>query len=348
MAMGAAAEDHSFFWEPKLQDYTNWVEADSNADEADPTSMHPNNMDYTMVPWWSDMFDDVCPMIKGTSLSKSAIYEDNTTDLIPRQQKLVEANAEKVYGTPLVPVMENGILTAASDEDGTMYYPTNFPPSPISTGRIIFHCVLGSKSSVKRINDAENYLSPTGERAYLKDLTGVRVGLKAPKYATVNVYLSTPNISEKNLGGFYDGEPYAEAMYGKMSTIAFDLGEITTDDYCELTSGAPYNALAGMNPITAAKKSWPDGYCVKFVDIVVSNIRPGQKVGIAGIQTLYDGLTKTPFAAASGIETIGVDNNANAPVEYFNIQGMQVSADNLTPGLYIKRQGTETTKVIVK
>ena len=337
--MGAAAQDHSFFWEPKLQDYTNWTIA--SGDKNDPN--YANNMDFCAVPWWDDNYGSVCPMINGTELTNSVIYENNETDLIPRKEK-ADANAAKLYGTPLVPVIENGILTFASDENGTMLYPTE---STTTTGRIILHCVLNSTSEKLRINDADNTLSPTGERAYLRGTTGMRIGLKAPMGTTVKAYLSTPTISKKNLGGFYDGEPYAEAMYGKMSSIAFDFGEVTTDDYCELTSGAPYNALAGMNITADNIAKWPDGYCVKFVDIVVEGVRAGQKVGIAGVQTLYDGLTPTQFAAVAGIESVGVDN-ADAPVEYFNIQGMQVSADNLTPGLYIKRQGTETTKVLVK
>ena len=46
--------------------------------------------------------------------------------------------------------------------------------------------------------------------------------------------------------------------------------------------------------------------------------------------------------------TAGVDaviSDDNAPVEYFNLQGVRV--ENPTHGLYIKRQGTKATKVIL-
>ena len=49
----------------------------------------------------------------------------------------------------------------------------------------------------------------------------------------------------------------------------------------------------------------------------------------------------------SGIEEIGVDFNA-ADVEYFNLQGVRVAADQLTSGLYIARQGEKTMKVVIK
>lgn len=48
----------------------------------------------------------------------------------------------------------------------------------------------------------------------------------------------------------------------------------------------------------------------------------------------------------SGIESIDADN-ANAPVEYYNINGIKVNGE-LAPGLYVRRQGTKTTKVVVK
>ena len=49
----------------------------------------------------------------------------------------------------------------------------------------------------------------------------------------------------------------------------------------------------------------------------------------------------------SGISDI-VSDGDNAPAEWFNLQGVRVSGDNLAPGIYIKRQGSKTVKVLVK
>ncbi len=49
----------------------------------------------------------------------------------------------------------------------------------------------------------------------------------------------------------------------------------------------------------------------------------------------------------SGIEDIEADGS-DAPVEYFNLNGVRVNGEALTPGLYIKRQGGKATKVLVK
>lgn len=48
----------------------------------------------------------------------------------------------------------------------------------------------------------------------------------------------------------------------------------------------------------------------------------------------------------SGID--GIEADAEAPAEYFNLQGMPVSGENLAPGIYIRRQGPEVTKILVK
>lgn len=51
----------------------------------------------------------------------------------------------------------------------------------------------------------------------------------------------------------------------------------------------------------------------------------------------------------AAIDDITTDlNDANAPVEYYNLQGVRVAADNLTPGIYVVRQGNKVSKVYVK
>ena len=46
----------------------------------------------------------------------------------------------------------------------------------------------------------------------------------------------------------------------------------------------------------------------------------------------------------TGVEDVNVDENA--PVEYYNLQGVKV--ENPTTGTYIKVQGKKTTKVYLK
>ena len=45
---------------------------------------------------------------------------------------------------------------------------------------------------------------------------------------------------------------------------------------------------------------------------------------------------------ATGVETI---EDANAPVEYYNLQGVKV--ENPSNGIFVKKQGSKTTKVVL-
>ncbi|MCM1076839.1 MAG: PCMD domain-containing protein [Bacteroides sp.] len=51
-------------------------------------------------------------------------------------------------------------------------------------------------------------------------------------------------------------------------------------------------------------------------------------------------------SATSAISNIASDSNAAA--EYFNLQGIRMNSDNLTPGIYVKRQGGKVSKVLVR
>ena len=49
----------------------------------------------------------------------------------------------------------------------------------------------------------------------------------------------------------------------------------------------------------------------------------------------------------SGIKGVEVADS-NAPVEYFNLNGIRMNENNLPAGLYITRQGDKVSKLIVK
>jgi hypothetical protein len=228
---------------------------------------------------------------------------------------------------------------------GTLTNPLSNPATFSGTdGIALFHLRLSG--SPYRINDLNNTLSYNKTRAYLKDCTGARVGIKAPIGCKVIAYLTTVNMGSSR---WVESATYSDKNTDQEAsrTAVFDCGIVTTTDYVELTSGAATGSLAAID---YSGPDWADGFCVKNIDIAVYGVSAGDKVGFAGIQTLHDGWTPVPFYTPSttGIEAVSADVDANAPVEYFNIQGVKVAADNLTPGLYITRQGSKATKVLVK
>ncbi len=89
------------------------------------------------------------------------------------------------------------------------------------------------------------------------------------------------------------------------------------------------------------------GFPVKYWDVVFRGVKAGDKLGLGNYQTLHAGYTPvTGVAAGAGasVEEIAIDENA--PVEYYNLQGVRVA--NPENGLYIVRQGSKATKVFLK
>ncbi len=74
------------------------------------------------------------------------------------------------------------------------------------------------------------------------------------------------------------------------------------------------------------------------IEFVLNKITPKDPA----IVTFHTSIIEHPIA---GIANVAVDNS-NAPVEYFNFQGVRVA--NPENGIYIRRQGTEATKIFVK
>ena len=133
----------------------------------------------------------------------------------------------------------------------------------------------------------------------------------------------------------------------------------------------PYNA----NTLEAdAEESWSlvtgvKGTGFNFAMPISFNIAYAPKAGLAftdargkggmcaaGLETANSGSSfaiqiakfQLPEQLLDGVSDIAVDNdNAAAPVEYYDLQGRRVS-DTPAAGLYIRRQGTQATKVLIR
>ncbi|WP_297070850.1 calycin-like domain-containing protein [uncultured Duncaniella sp.] len=66
------------------------------------------------------------------------------------------------------------------------------------------------------------------------------------------------------------------------------------------------------------------------------------------IDVMWQGvpINVTFTSSTSAIGSIEADGNGVA--EYFNLQGIRVNGENMTPGVYVKRQGGKVSKVIVR
>lgn len=104
--------------------------------------------------------------------------------------------------------------------------------------------------------------------------------------------------------------------------------------------GQAYEWVAASVPLT-------DATINKDTRITVRNIDaqwPGAKANDTDKVRWYIDNIKLAASSSAGIDGIVADNEA--PVEYFNLQGIRVAEPS--NGLYIRRQGKEVTKVMVK
>ena len=86
---------------------------------------------------------------------------------------------------------------------------------------------------------------------------------------------------------------------------------------------------------------------------IPSGIKMIPATGTPTVSYLIEGVEVYGLAVCnstnSAVENIHIDNStSNAPIIYYNLQGIKVDAQNLTPGIYIKCQGNKVTKIIIK
>ncbi|MCM1066096.1 MAG: leucine-rich repeat protein [Muribaculaceae bacterium] len=127
------------------------------------------------------------------------------------------------------------------------------------------------------------------------------------------------------------------------STISIEEGKTAT-----LTA-----TISKDNDVNIESETWisSDPRVATVADGVVTAVGEGTTTitytlvdGYGCPHTEYCTVTVTGNAGVEGVEIDGSD----APAEYYNLGGLRVNGDALTPGLYIKRQGGKATKVLVK
>ena len=81
--------------------------------------------------------------------------------------------------------------------------------------------------------------------------------------------------------------------------------------------------------------------------VIIPDAKQGNYYVTAIQNGIESGESNKVFYFTGAIDDITVDDNAAA--EYFNLQGIRVDADNLTPGIYVRRSANgKVAKVYVK
>lgn len=180
------------------------------------------------------------------------------------------------------------------------------------------------------------------------------------KVDLVNEEVTVVNLSEGEVE-----ESKEPALTGYITSIGLSWSPIPfskTDAGWELSypDGLVLDPTTDMIKICGADGKWNNvnfgGSEAIALDTEYTLVRGGNDIVIAEAMTVKSILlvmsedlttaTLTLKSTDAAINDIVVDSNE--AVEYYNLQGVKVSADELPAGLYIAKQGAKTSKVLVK
>lgn len=129
------------------------------------------------------------------------------------------------------------------------------------------------------------------------------------------------------------------------STITITTAESLTIEKVEFISAGSsyinikYNGTLGSYSVSEATGTWTRG----AVNALAAEDRQSITFDVTGTSRL-NSINVYTSGVPTGVEDVTVDENA--PVEYYNLQGVRV--DNPENGIYIRRQGSKVSKVLVK
>jgi hypothetical protein len=133
---------------------------------------------------------------------------------------------------------------------------------------------------------------------------------------------------------------HAVNKFGTIDDVATQAKVVVSTD-----GGSTWNNLEGV--------TFPTSLSWTFLDVTVDlSAYEGKTIQIAFAYTSSEssaGTWEVKNFLLTGQKSASVSNivvDENAPVEYFNLQGVRVA--NPENGLYIRRQGNKATKVLVK
>lgn len=143
------------------------------------------------------------------------------------------------------------------------------------------------------------------------------------------------------------------------SVCQYDVTPGCTVNVCELGEGQSFDGMElywtvptnGLGELSDGGTRIHAVETLKFVD---SNGKEGvylltyKSNNGLGVYVISEEGWVDPNGDGGANDIVADDIDYNAPVEFFNLNGASVKGDNLTPGLYITRQGSKVNKVVVK
>lgn len=142
------------------------------------------------------------------------------------------------------------------------------------------------------------------------------------------------------------------------STCIFVLPDLTLPELGSLgdiaLKGVKYETIDGLTTYSGAQEGMKlmDGALTADVTLAGTVTQEGKASMVIDVIWFNNGVEvpiKCTFNGQStaGITGVGADNG-NAPVELYNLSGVRISGIGAAPGIYIRRQGSDVTKIIIR
>lgn len=241
-----------------------------------------------------------------TTWTKAADWELNSFVSKNSEQESKLANGAK-YSYHAMEVTKNGFWVAAFRGTPTEEFPDLFYYNEVTGNRDFISIDITTENTVSHVQNSIGLA--VNERLGLLAYTVHINGVETKVYARV---LSFKEVNDKMTVSYVADYDMSGTLTKKADALAFDY------------AGNLYAVTSGNERFTAYALPIADNTCT-------TPAKASFKVKVTNEDIL------------TGVEDIAVD--ANAPVEYYNLQGVKV--ENPSNGIFIKKQGTKATKVVL-
>lgn len=332
----AVAQSYHGFYRPFTEEFVNNGKNGTSLNEQwDPAHIANSKVkNKTQKVFWLETAYH--PDYKFTvSDTESGTWIDEGADISPTEDKLQDRLDAGTHDGAILKKTYDNLMAWVTVP--AQYYKGGTLTDVPATGTVRFRIAAGGDPN--RMGDQDNF--------YATDMNGFYFTVCAPAGVTVESAVVAANGTQDMEDG--NGACY-HTPYLKMGAVPADntIADMTmTKDNQEWEGGKVLFTFKRPNKGAGGADIY--GFPVKYFDIVFRGVKAGDVIGLGNYQTLHEGYTPVSYKdagikAGSGVNEMVVDENA--PVEYFNLQGVKVAEP--ANGIFIRRQGAKVEKVIVK
>lgn len=167
---------------------------------------------------------------------------------------------------------------------------------------------------------------------------------------TLTVEMGGSDITDGGVDATVTITPYSDG------TCTFLLPNLTLGDLGTIgdimLDGVKAETVDGTTTYTGAKEGMKlmDGAITANVTLdgtVTADGKAEMNIDVVWVDANMPIKVKFAGQDKAGINSINIDNS-RYEVEYFDLRGIRVNSDSLIPGIYIRRQGSDVSKIIVR